>query len=742
MQKSQHLSGFRIGVLLTVVSLVIFYLGIPFFELVELKAYDLHFKSMDKGEIGQEVAIVTADEKSIDRLGRWPWPRSVMADLVDSLKDYGAAVVAFDIVFSEPDNTSGTKYFEEIKETLASKGYEVGSLIDKVSAKRDNDALLASAVKNNPAVILGYYFYTTEEEVAHRKGTAKAMKEDIYPAPFSIVRSIDGSDTIPRIVGTKGIEENIAILSKATDDFGMFNIVPDVDGTIRRAPLVVEHKGNYYPHLSLEAVRKYLGSAGLTLNLAEYGVDSIMIDNHSITTDERGMSLINFRGPKRTFPHYSVSDVLTGQVPDSALRDKIVLVGATAMGIFDLRVTPSDVAFPGLEIHASIIDNMLGGDFIYRPDWVIIFDVLIIFTIGIFLSIIIPRIQALYAAITIIVLCAAYIYVNNYLFTHKQMWLTVVYPLFTTFFVAGGVTIYQYMTEEKKKREIKNAFSHYVAPSLVDIVVNDPDILKLGGEEKRLTVLFSDIRGFTSVSEGLSPQALVKLMNDYLTPMTDVVFENEGTVDKFMGDAVMAFWGAPVEQPDHAFKACRAALDMMAKLKELQPVWETHGIDKIDIGIGLSTGKVTVGNMGSLTRFDYTVIGDSINLGSRLEGLNKEYKTHIIVTKYTHHDVDESYVFRELDMVKVKGKDRQITIFELMGDKKHEGEFIELKDAFEAALVLYRARDWQAAENGFKRCLEISPNDGPATVFLARIITLKEQNLPEDWDGVYVMTGK
>ncbi len=742
MKKSPHLSGFRIGFLLTVISLIIFYLGIPFLELVELKAYDLHFKSGGKDGIGHEVAIVSVDEKSIDRLGRWPWPRSVMAELVESLKKYGAAVVAFDIVFSEPDNTSGLKYYKELKDTLTKKGYKVSSTIDRFAAEKDNDALLASAIKKNPAVILGYYFYTTNEEIAHRKDSAKARENEIYPKPISIIRDLDGRAVIPDIITTKGIEENIALLSNTTEDFGFFNIVPDIDGTIRRVPLVMEHKGEYYPHLSLEAVRKFVDSPLLTLNLAEYGVDSIMLGDHIITTDERGMALINYRGPKRTFPHYSISDVISGEVPEKALKDKIVLIGATATGIYDLRVTPSDIAFPGIELHASIIDNILGGDFIYRPDWIIIFDVLIILILGVALSIFIPRFQPLYAAITIFVISAVYISINNLLFTYMNMWLTVVYPIFTTIFVAGGVTVFQYITEEKKKREIKSAFSHYVAPSLVDIVVNNPEILKLGGEEKRLTVLFSDIRGFTSVSEGLKPQALVRLMNDYLTPMTDVVFDNDGTVDKFMGDAIMAFWGAPVEQPDHAFKACRAALEMMKKLKELQPLWKEHGIEEIDIGIGLSTGKVTVGNMGSLTRFDYTVIGDSINLGSRLEGLNKEYKTHIIVTKYTHLDVEDDFIFRELDMVRVKGKARHISIFELMGDKEHEGEFIELKKTFDAGLKLYREQDWDGAERYFKKCLEIEPDDGPSQVFLSRIITLKEQDLPKDWDGIYVMTGK
>lgn len=742
MKRLLHLSGFRIGFLLTVISLVIFFLGIPFLELVELKAYDLHFTTRGATERGPEVAIVAIDEKSIDELGRWPWPRSTMADLVEKLGDYGASAIVFDIVFSEPDNTSGLEYLRELKGTLKKRGVGADAIIEKMVKERDNDAIFARSIKKNPSVMLGYYFYTTIDEIAHRKKDQKKSGKVIFPSALSIVRDIDGTNTNPDIIETLGIEENIDLISESSKEFGYFNIVPDVDGTIRRVPLVMEYKGGYYPHLALEAVRMFIGSPALTLNTAEYGVDSIMLGNYAITTDERGMALINYRGPKKTFPHYSFSDILSGTLPEGALKDKVVLVGATATGIYDLRVTPFDAAFPGIEIHASIIDNILGGDFIFRPDWVILFDLLAILVLGIFLAIFIPRIKAVYSAITIVVLCAVYIYFNDYVFAHMNMWLSVVYPVFTIFFVAGGVTIFQYMTEEKKKREIKNAFSHYVSPSLVDIVVKNPEILRLGGEEKRLTVLFSDIRGFTSVSEGLEPQALVRLMNDYLTPMTDLIFNNEGTVDKYMGDAIMAFWGAPVEQLDHASKACKTALAMMKLLNELQSVWKKHGVEEIDIGIGLSTGKVTVGNMGSLARFDYTVIGDSINLGARLEGLNKEYKTHIIVTKYTYTDASDAFIFRELDMVKVKGKARHIAIYELMGDASQTEEFTQLKSTFEAGLKCYREQDWQAGEKRFRKCLEIKPDDGPSTVFLSRIQRLREQNLPSDWDGVYVMTGK
>jgi adenylate cyclase len=390
-----------------------------------------------------------------------------------------------------------------------------------------------------------------------------------------------------------------------------------------------------YPHIAVETVRRFLGSPPLVLNTAEYGVDSIQIGKLQVPTDEQGRLLINFRGPQKTFPHYSFSDVLNGLAPAGAFKDKIVLVGATAIGIYDVRVTPFSGTFPGVEIHANIIDNILRNDPIGRPDWVTAVDVIAILLCGIGLSLAISRIRPLFGTLVTIGMIVLYALASEYVFVHAKIWLTSIYPGMTMVFVFFGVTTFRYMTEEKKKREIKEAFSHYVAPSLVNNILLDPTKLVLGGEERRLSVLFSDIRGFTTISEALKPQELVKLMNDYLTPMTDVILANDGTVDKYMGDAIMAFWGAPVWQEDHQVRACRAALAMMDKLKELQVGWEQRGIPRIDIGIGISTGKLTVGNMGSATRFDYTVMGDSVNLGSRLEGLNKEYGTHIIVPKYT-----------------------------------------------------------------------------------------------------------
>ncbi|HEX9112727.1 MAG TPA: adenylate/guanylate cyclase domain-containing protein, partial [Nitrospirota bacterium] len=398
--------------------------------------------------------------------------------------------------------------------------------------------------------------------------------------------------------------------------------------------------------------------------------------------------------------------------------------------------------FPGVEIHANVIDNILKNDAISRPQWISLFDVGAILLIGIVLSAVMNRLKPIVATLFTLGLLAAYAVANEYIFIHWKVWLTAIYPGMTMVLVFGGVTTYRILTEEKKKKEIRDAFSRYVAPSLVTDILKDPAKLVLGGEERRLTVFFSDIRGFTTISEGLTPQALVKLINDYLTPMTDIILKRGGTVDKYMGDAVMAFWGAPVWQEDHAVRAANTALEMMEKLRLMQAEWEKQGIPRLDIGIGLSTGRVTVGNMGSHMRFDYTVMGDSVNLGSRLEGLNKEYGTHIIVPKYTYEDIKQEFILRKLDHLRVKGKKVPIKIYELMGRKDAGDKLREAAGIFEEGLDAYMARDWDKAEASFRKTLGLMPDDGPSNVFLKRVAGMRESDLPDDWDGVCVMKTK
>ena len=731
---------YKIGVILTLASLLVFAFGNQLFDTIDRKVYDLRFRFRGPIPAGSEVVIVEIDEKSLDELGRWPWPRTRIAALIDRLAQYEAKVIAFDVTFAEPDESSGTGRVLELSSTFTDP--EVRAALEEAARKADNDGLLASVLRRHPNVLLGYFFFMSAQEVKHQQ--AKKGRQDDYhiASRFSSVRYLSKDVREPRLPEAFAVEQNIPKISQAASHFGYFNIRPDDDGTVRWVPLAIKHHDSVYPHLAVEALRMYLGSPPLILNVAEYGVDSIDIGSTHLPTDEEGRLLINYRGPERTFAHYPFTDVLSGAAPASAFKDRIVLVGATAIGIYDMRVTPYSGVFPGVEIHANVIDNILRKDPISRPDWLTVVDILAILVMGIGLMEIISRVRPVLATVVTVVFILVYAVANQVIFVLGRVLLTDVYPVFTVIMVSTGVTTFRFMTEERKKKEIKDAFQHYVAPSLVNTIVQDPAKLVLGGEERRLTVLFSDIRGFTTISEGLQPQVLVKLMNDYLTPMTDVVLQTGGTVDKYMGDAIMAFWGAPVWLEDHPGRACRAALGMLEKLAELRTEWEKRGIPRLDIGVGISTGKLTVGNMGSATRFDYTVMGDSVNLGSRLEGLNKEYGTHIIVPKYTYEDVKNDFILRQLDLIKVKGKTIPIKIYELMGDKGSPDRIREISGLFDAGLHAYFQRDWDKAEKYLRNVLSAKPDDGPSAVFLARITNLRTAALPADWDGVYVMTKK
>jgi adenylate cyclase len=683
---------------------------------------------------------VAIDEKSLDTLGRWPWPRTRIASLIDRLAAYGARVIAFDVTFSEPDESSGASVVADLSSRFEDP--VVRAALENAARNADNDAKLAAALRGHPNVLLGYFFFMSAQEVRHQQALEGRQDDYHIASRFTSVRFLQQGAPEPPLPEAFAVEENIAKIAKAASHFGYFNIRPDDDGTVRWVPLAIRHHDSVYPHLAVEALRMYLGNPPLMLNAAEYGVDSIDIGSVHLPTDEQGRLLINFRGPERTFPHYSFSDVIAGTVPEEVFKDKIVLVGATAIGIYDMRVTPYSGVFPGVEIHANVIDNILRGDPISRPGWLAAVDVLAVLIMGVGLTAIISRVRPVLATFVTVVFIVSYAVANQFIFVLGKVLLSDVYPVFTVILAATGVTTYRFMTEERKKKEIKDAFQHYVSPSLVNTIVQDPAKLVLGGEERRLSVLFSDIRGFTTISEGLQPQVLVKLMNDYLTPMTEIVLATGGTVDKYMGDAIMAFWGAPVWQEDHPVRACRAALNMLVKLEELRAEWGRRGIPRLDIGIGISTGKLTVGNMGSSTRFDYTVMGDSVNLGSRLEGLNKEYGTHIIVPKYTYEDVRNDFVLRQLDLIKVKGKTIPIKIYELLGEKGSGDRLREVAGLFEAGLQAYFRRDWDKAEKNFQNVLTARADDGPTKTFLARIEHLRSADLPDAWDGVFVMTKK
>jgi adenylate cyclase len=538
---------------------------------------------------------------------------------------------------------------------------------------------------------------------------------------------------------------NLKLLSEAAENCGFFNILPDSDGVFRWAPLVIRLQDNYYSSLPISMLTQYLDWPTLTLKIAESGVASVILDKYQIPTDEAGRLLINYLGPAKTFPHYSITDVIHKRLSPNLFKNKMVLVGATAVGIYDLRVTPFSPVYPGVEIHATVIDNILHQNFLVNSPLTMFVDVCAIILLGLLVGITVPRAKAAQGILLILILLGLFILMNGYIFAHFKIWLNLIYPTLTMMTIYLGITVHRYMTEEKEKKKIRGAFQYYLTSSVINEMLKDPSKLKLGGDKKNLTVLFSDIRGFTSFSETMTPEQLVHLLNEYLTAMTDIVFKYDGLLDKYMGDAIMAVYGAPLDQPDHALRACRTALDMMKELKKLQKKWAGEGQPVLDIGIGISSGDMVVGNMGSQMRFDYTVMGDSVNLGSRLESINKEYGTNIIISEYTYEAVQDVLLCRELDSVRVKGKKLPVKIYELLGEKKDTTdteEYAELIRRFNEALEKYKQAHWDEAIASCHQVLEIRPDDPPSCLYIRRCEDLKENPPPIPWDGAFTMTKK
>ena len=708
------LSPLKISIVLVILALVVFFMDPHFLRFMELKALDLRMVSRGQLPTTGQVIIATVDEKSLSEIGRWPWSRSMTAKLVDSLKEYGAKAVGFDIVFAEPEQSTGPSA----------------------------DAILAKSVKSAKNVSLGYFFHTSMKDVEFlTEEYINASGSLIGGSMYSMVRE-KGHEGDYNLITAYAPVPSIKAIAESGENCGYFNAFPDPDGVIRWSPLVIKFQDNFYYSLPIALLMQYLDYPMIVLNLAEFGVDGVMLGDLRIPTDEIGRLLINYLGPAKTFPHYSISDIIAGRLSPELIKGKIVIVGATATGIYDLRVTPFSPVYPGVELHATVVENILQGNFLEQSAWTTFIDICGIIVFGMIIGIAIPRLKALQGILLVMVLLGGFVAGNTLIFAKYNTWLNMVYPVLTMMTIYLVITVYRYFTEEREKKKIRGAFQYYLTASVINELLKDPTKLKLGGDKKDLTVMFSDIRGFTTISEKLTPEELVHLLNEYLTAMTDIVFKYEGLLDKYIGDAIMAVFGAPVDQPDHALRSCRTALEMMATLKGLQQKWAAEGRPFVDIGVGINSGDMVVGNMGSNMRFDYTVMGDNVNLSSRLEGINKEYGTHIVISEFTYEVVKEEVFCRELDAVRVKGKKLPVKIYELICERKDAAEHEEYIGRFHAGLAHYKAARWDEGIAAFKSVLEIRPDDPPAKLYIQRCQDLKENPPEGEWDGVFTMTRK
>jgi adenylate cyclase len=690
-----------VGALLTLGLLLMYLVGNPLIDVLELKTYDMRLRAAGPRATPAEVVIAAVDEKSLTRVGRWPWSRRTMGNLVEKLDRAGARVIAFDVLFSEAENTRLLEEIDRLEAEGALGGGDVSYRRLRQTIAADED--FARRLTASGRAVLSLMFLMSEDEVGHlRERDVEKTLKSVESQAIHVIRDSSGGNLEFPMAEPRGLVANLPALQAAARYAGHINTFPDSDGTLRWAPLVLRYQGRYFPSGDLQAARAWLGAGDIVLHTAAYGITGISLGERYIPTDEYGRALIHYFGPEKTIRTVSASDILDGKIDAALLREKIVLIGATAKGIGDIRVTPYGAAFPGAEIRASVIQNLIANDFIRRPGWMFLVDVLVLIALGALLTTALPRLGVRHGAALTLGLLALYLGTAVLLLDRAHIWLSVVYPsiLILVLFMQG--TLVTYFVTETEKRQIKSAFLHYVPSKVVDEITNDITKLRLGGEKRELTVLFSDIRGFTSVAETVAPEELVKLLNVYLTQMTDKVFAHDGLLDKYIGDAIMAVYGAPIFRPDHAKLACLTAIDMMTALRELQAQWRREGKPVLDIGIGINTGPMIVGNMGSQTRFDYTVIGDAVNLGSRIEGMNKIYGTHILLSEFTFLQVKDDFPgLREIDVAPVRGRHEQVRLFELIPPGAYPdlgwlGDFRGAYALFQAGRIAEAAAGFQA----------------------------------------------
>lgn len=608
-------------------------------EQLESRTYDLRLNVKDylaAKPPSKNLVIVAIDEKSIADIGRWPWSRDIMAELVNGVSGAGPRVIGLDVMFSEKE-------------------------------KAQADERLAKAIKDAGNVVLATAFIVPQGLV--RESAQKEMPDALWDAAFMVVRGEKEIQWKKFAVNADSVLMPIAQLA-AVSTLGHVYSHPDRDGSLRWGILYLRYGDDFYPSLALQVSRLALGIE--MKDMALYGGSGVKLGERFINTDLSGRVLTKYAGREHSYQYISASDIIKKRISRDIFRDKIVLIGTSALATYDQKVTPLSANMPGVEVNANTIDNILANDFNRKSHGII--EMVIIVVLGIFLGVTVPRLKAIPGAALGIGLIVFYTALASWLLIYESLWINVIYPISNMFFIFIGLTVTKYFFEEKRAREIKAMFSSYVTERVVNELIKNPEMAKLGGDRREITVLFSDVRGFTSFSEKYAPEEVVSILNEYLGEMTDIVFNWEGTLDKFIGDAILAFWGAPLQQENHAELAVRCALDMVKRLEALQQRWKQEGRPLLDCGIGINTGEVIVGNIGAEgKKMDYTIIGDHVNLGSRVESLTRKYDTHILLTEFTVNklrvQVSEgalgSLSIKGLGNVIVKGKENPVTVYEL-----------------------------------------------------------------------------
>lgn len=726
----------RLIALLVLVALVALRVVDPVpLQMLRVKTFDIYQRIKPREITERPVTIVDLDDKSLREIGQWPWPRTTVAALVDRLTAMGALVIGFDVVFAEPDRLSPSTIAQSLPGLDSAVRQHLGAM-------PSNDQVLANSITQS-RVVLGMSARTSKGE------------QDNSSAPVSSVAVI-GPDPNPWLNRYADVLRNIDVLDQAAAGRGLFNIAGELDGIVRRVPMLALAGDNRYLSLSAEMLRVATQTPTVAVRTAEQdGVEKLAIRRLLIKTDAQAQTWVYFSRYDRE-KYVSALDVLNGTVPADKIANHLILLGTSAVGLLDIKSSPLDSFLPGVEVHANILENIIQQTQLNRPRDAVGKELVLTALAGLAMIILVPLAGARLTVVILAVFILGTLGVSWWYFAHELTLYDPVYPVLTAVMLYMYLTYSNYAREEAQKRQVRDAFSRYMSPALVERLAEDPSRLKLGGEMRDMTLLFCDVRGFTTISEQFSdnPEGLTRLINRFLTPMTNVILDRRGTIDKYMGDCIMAFWNAPLDDAEHASNACRSALAMVDCMKEVNVELKAEADAKgnryfpLNVGIGLNSGNVCVGNMGSDQRFDYSVLGDSVNLASRLEGQSKTYGVTVVIGEATCHEAPDFAVL-ELDLIKVKGKTLPVRIFTLLGDATMAASeaFVALRKSHEKMLEAYRAQQWEQSEQALAACRTLAVAAGLSLeglyhLYDERLAACRAAPPGDDWDGVFTATSK
>jgi adenylate cyclase len=702
-------------------------------EELRARTFDTFQRIEPRVKTARPVTIVDIDEKSLAKLGQWPWPRTRIADLISNLTRLGAVAIAFDIVFAEPDRLNP----DAVADTMR---YLDDATKNRLRTLPSNDQILADAIRLS-RVVLG------------ETGLAQVNPQFDKTLPVTGVAML-GEDPQPFMFDFPGLLRNVSVLEGAAAGRGLFTIKTERDGIVRRVPMMLQAQGLMMPSLSFEILRVVTSTPTIIVKSEKAGIKSVGVRGLEVPTDRNAQLWVHFARQDRSI-YVSAADVLDGNVPVDKIDHKLVLIGTSAVGLNDIKTTPVSSAMPGVEIHAQVLEAALTKALLSRPPYGIVLEFGVAMLLGVLVIIFAP----MFGPVTLFAVGAMFatllIGTSWYFYSQQRLLIDFTYPLLSTTAIYLTLIFSSFVREQAQRRQIRSAFGQYLSPALVEQLAHSPEKLVLGGEEREMTIMFSDVRGFTSISESYKhdPQGLTALMNRFLTPLTNAILARKGTIDKYMGDAIMAFWNAPLDDGQHQLNACEAAVDMLERIDELNKARELeaehggHAYIPLNVGVGLNTGTCVVGNMGSDLRFDYSVLGDSVNLASRLEGQSKEYGFPIIVGSKTALAVKDKFAILELDFIMVKGKKEPEVIYAIAGreDTAQSARFQRLRNLTIEMLACYRSRDWDGALAAIERG---RPTDEARSLELlydlyeARIRDYQNNPPPEDWNGAFALLTK